>query len=251
MSLTPLPDAKVALVWTDSRHVNHQETKDTPKKTSHYQLMAAILEKDRTIGKEITLDSDVCSCCRAYSDAAGNDLMTVYRDHLPGEVRDISAVRWNQNGVLHASPVHDDHWVIEGCPSNGPAISMSSDKAAVAWFSAGDGQGKVRLSIADKAGVFQAPVVIDDHAIGYANTTLLDDGSAMVSWRSNAGPEEKMMAARITPDGRLQRQTLIASGSFPRWPSNYVALQKAGDDVFFAWTDPVKKKVRLVGLKPY
>lgn len=250
MSLTPLPEAKVALVWTDSRFVNHDETKNSAQNTSRYQLMAAILEKNLTISKELTLDSDVCSCCRAFTDASGNELMTVYRDHLPGEIRDISAVRWNKNGVAQAAQVHDDHWVINGCPANGPAVSMSREKAGVIWFSAGDGQGKVKFSFAEHGGAFRAPVLIDDHASGYANTTLLDDGSAMVSWRSNAGLEEKLMTARIMPDGRMQSQTLIASGGFPRWPSNYVAVQNAGDNVYFAWTDSAKKKVRLFSLKP-
>jgi len=45
MSLTPLPDAKVALVWTDSRFVNHNETPTSTHKTSRYQLMATILTK--------------------------------------------------------------------------------------------------------------------------------------------------------------------------------------------------------------
>jgi hypothetical protein len=145
--------------------------------------------------------------------------MTVDRDHLQGEIRDISAVRWSPNGVIKASPVHNDHWVINGCPSNGPSVAMSGDKAAVAWFN----QGKVQFGFADKGGAFQTPVVVDDHAIGYTNTVMLDDGSAMVGWRSNAGAEEKLLAARITPDGRIQDRTLI----------------------------PVKKKVRLVFLKAF
>jgi hypothetical protein len=128
---------------------------------------------------------------------------------------------------------------------------MSGDKAAVAWFSAGDGQGKVKLGFADNGNNFQAPVVVDDHAVGFTNAVLLDDGSAMLSWRSNAGAEEKLLAAKITPDGRIQDRTLIHSGSFPRWPSNYAALQKIGNAVFVAWTDPVKKKVRLVFLKAF
>jgi hypothetical protein len=40
-------------------------------------------------------------------------------------------------------------------------------------------------------------------------------------------------------------RTTVFRGSFARWPSNYLGLEKIGNEVFIAWTDPVKKKVRL------
>ncbi|MEQ1560745.1 MAG: exo-alpha-sialidase, partial [Methyloglobulus sp.] len=62
MSFAPMPEDRLALVWTDSRFVNHDETETFPIKTSRYQIMAAILDKDGRIGNEMTLDNDVCSC---------------------------------------------------------------------------------------------------------------------------------------------------------------------------------------------
>lgn len=79
---------------------------------------------------------------------------------------------------------------------------------------------------------------------------LLDDGSVIVAWRSNAGPEEELLVARVTPGGQVTERTTVFRGSFARWPSNYLGLEKIGNEVFIAWTDPIKKKVRLavVGL---
>ena len=248
MSLAPLPDAGLALVWTDSRHVIHDDSKAAGKKTSRYQLMATLLNKDWQASKEITLDDDVCSCCRSYSDVRNSELVTVYRDHLKGEIRDISAVRWNRNGVIKSTPVHDDHWVINGCPSNGPSVDLSGQQAVVAWFTAGDGKGRVRVSFSADGGKFKSPVEVDDNAIGYANALLLDDGSALVSWRSNAGPEEELMVARVTSGGEVSNRTKVHRGSFARWPSKYLGMEKIGNEVFIAWTDPVKKKVRLAAV---
>lgn len=63
MSLTPLPGARIALVWTDMRDAGH-------KKNDRYRLMATVLAKNqRRAGKETTLDGDVCSCCRVYTAA--------------------------------------------------------------------------------------------------------------------------------------------------------------------------------------
>jgi len=248
MSLAAMPDANMALVWTDSRHVNRDEDPKAAHKTSRYQVMAAILGKDGEVGKEMVLDNDVCSCCRVYTDAENDGLVTVYRDHLKGEVRDISAVRWQPGGVLNSSPVHDDNWVINGCPSNGPSVDLSNNRAVVAWFSAGDGNAKVSLSFAADNKPFNPPIVVDDHAVGFTKALLLDDGSALVVWRSNAGPEEELMLAQVTPEGKISHRKTLFRGGFPRWPSNYLSLEKIGNEAFIAWTDPVKKTVRLVAV---
>jgi hypothetical protein len=248
MNFTTLPDNRLALVWTDSRHVNHDEKETDNVKTSRYQMMGTVLSNDGQVGQEMTLDDDVCSCCSAYTHAAGQELMTVYRDHLKGEIRDISAVHWRNGNVLSKTPVHDDHWVINGCPSNGPTVDLTDEKALVSWFSAGSGKPKLQLGFADGTGAVKAPIVVDDHAIGYGKAVLLDDGSALTAWRSNAGTEEELLVARISPQGQILSRSLIERGSFPRWPSNYIGLEKAGDKAFVAWTDPVKKAVRLAAV---
>lgn len=248
MNFATLPGNRVALVWTDSRFVNHDEKQTDKVKTSRYHMMATVLANDGQVGQELTLDDDVCSCCSAYTHAAGEELMTAYRDHLKGEIRDISAVRWSKGNVVSKTPVHNDHWVINGCPSNGPTVDFTDEKALVTWFSAGSGKPKHQLIFADGTGAFKTPIVVDDHAIGYGKAVLLDDGSALTAWRSNAGPEEELLVARVSPQGQVISKNLIERGSFPRWPSNYVGLEKVGDKAFVAWTDPVKKTVRLAAV---
>jgi hypothetical protein len=245
MSFAPMPEDKLALVWTDSRAVNHDETETSAIKASRYQIMANILDKDGHIGKEMTLDNDVCSCCRVYTDAEGDELMTVYRDHLKGEIRDISAVSWQDGRINKQFPVHNDHWVINGCPSNGPSVDLTQDSGVITWFNGGDGKGKFWLGFTSE-GAIKLSVVVDDHAIGFGKAKLLDDGSALVAWRSNVGFEEELVVAQVTPTGEINNRKVIYHGSFPRWPSNYIGLETVGNQVYIAWTDPVKKQVRLV-----
>jgi len=247
MSFAPMLDGKLAFAWTDSRFVNHDERKDAPVKTSRYQVMAAVLDKNGNVGNELTLDNDVCSCCRAYTAADGDQVMTVYRDHLPGEIRDISAVSWQPGKTHHQFLVHDDHWVINGCPSNGPSVDFKDGKGVIAWFSAGDGKGKFTLGFtaSDKKAI-QLPILVDDHAVGFGKAKLLDNGSALVAWRSLVGSGEELVVAQVTPQGNVEKRQVVYRGGFPRWPSNYLGLEAINDKAYIAWTDPVKKQVRLV-----
>ena len=243
MSLTALPDARIALVWTDMR-----ETGDS-KKNDRYQLMATILAKgQQSAGTELRLDDDICSCCRASTSAEGENLLTVYRDHRQGEIRDTGAVRWRADGKVEALSVPGDGWRIEGCPSNGPSVDMSASSVALAWFSAADDKGRVKVAFSTNGGKnFTKPLEIDDDARGYVNIALLSSNIALVSWRKRAGPEDELRIAKVTTDG-IGQQVVIYQGDFPGWPSKYPSMLVLDHQAFVAWTDPIRKKVRLVAV---
>lgn len=247
MSLKALSNGKLALVWTDMRHTS--TAKDHDKKADRYQLMATVIDKQWRAGDDITLDNDVCSCCSVFTDAQGDDLVTVYRDRRAGEIRDTSAVRWNPKSVNSPILVHEDHWHIEGCPSNGPAVSLSKTHAAVAWFSAADGHGRVKLSFShNRAKHFAAPIEIDTNASGYVNALLLNKNAALVIWRGRVGAEDELRIAKVSQNGKITQQTTLYKGSFPKWPSRHLSLERIGNTAFIAWTDPLLKKVRLVAI---
>ncbi|MCK9608485.1 MAG: exo-alpha-sialidase [Methylomonas sp.] len=245
MSLTALPDRRLALVWTDMRHVSPDSTAD--KKYNRHQLMATVIDKDWLPSPEITLDADVCSCCSSYTATLADTLVTVYRDHLPGEIRDISAVRWTPFGNIQSTLVNSDGWVINGCPSNGPSVDMSPTHTVAAWFSAADGKGRVKVAFSeDSAAHFESPIELDNNASGYANALLLDDGSALAGWRGRAGPQDELKIGKVSKSGKLSRQTTVYRGGFPKWPSKHLAMTRIGQQAFMAWTDPQQKRVRLV-----
>lgn len=97
-----------------------------------YRLMATVADGNGTPGRERLLDGDICSCCSVGSAAQGQEVLTVYRDHRAGEVRDIAVVCWGQDGSTVPRLLHDDRFVINGCPSNGPAIARQQSRAVSA-----------------------------------------------------------------------------------------------------------------------
>jgi hypothetical protein len=240
MSLAPLDQGRAALLWTDSRR---------RKSADRYQLMAAVIDRNGKAGPETTVDEDVCSCCETGLAAQGDDWLAVYRDHLQGEVRDIALAR-SQAGKLEKRSVHEDHWVIAGCPSNGPAVDWRGSRAAVAWCTLADGVGRVKLAFSQDGGksVIEPPLELDANANGYVNVLLLDDGSALAVWRGRAGPEEELRLARVHPGGRIDGRATLLRGEFPPWPSRHIGLARAGKEIYVAWTDSASSKVRMFTL---
>lgn len=235
MSVAPLDDGGFALVWTDKRDANR------------YRLMATLIRADGRASAEKTLDPDVCSCCETHTASNGNTLLTTYRDHLAGEVRDIALTRWNSKGVDSNGIVHADGWVIEGCPSNGPVVASRDARTMVAWFTAAGGVGRVKAAFSsDRGAHFDTPVELGTDANGYVDARLLEDGSAVVAWRGRTGPEEELRVARIRSDGTVLGRASLHRGGFPRWPSRHLSLAQAGDQIYVAWTDAAERRVRLI-----
>ncbi|MGH3976787.1 MAG: hypothetical protein ACRDS9_26240 [Pseudonocardiaceae bacterium] len=246
MSPSALADGKLALIWTDQRGI-----RQLPQGGSEgsYRLMATVVDGNGTPGPERLLDDDICSCCSVGSAAQGQQVLTVYRDHRAGEVRDITVVRWGQDGSSAPRLLHDDQFVINGCPSNGPAIATWKSRAVAAWFAAPGGQGRAQAAFSTDGGAnFGKPVVLDTDAVGYVDALLLDDGSALVSWRARQAdsPDQKLRVAGVSPHAGVTGTLTVHVGSFDKWPSKYPYMKRAGDHVLLAWTDPEQKRVRVV-----
>lgn len=239
MSLTPLANGQLALVWTDTRNL---------KSDHRHQLMASLIDSTGRLNDEVTLDDDVCSCCETGIAAQGDDWLVAYRDHLPGEVRDIALVG-SRGGHFSRSLVYDDHWVIDGCPSNGPDVAWKGSRVIVAWFSAADGRGRVRAAFSDDNGnTFSPPLELDDNANGYVSVLLTDDGDGIVAWRRRAGSEEALRVAKLGADGASFQRVAVYQGDFPRWPSRHLKLANLADSVYVAWNDLTSNRVRLAQL---
>ena len=70
------------------------------------------------------------------------------------------------------------------CPVNGPALSASGRRVAIAWFTMQQEQGHAFVAFSDDAGrTFGKPVRVDDEmSLGRVDVELLPDGSAAASW---------------------------------------------------------------------
>jgi hypothetical protein len=146
--------------------------------------------------------------------------------------------RHDGDGWLPEVALGEEHWLIEGCPVNGPAVAAQGDDVAAAWFTAADDRPRVRFArSADGGASFAAPLEIDaEGAFGQVAIALLDDATAVVSWWRRASGGRTALAARtVARDGTLGPiQTIVESGTAQ--PLDVPEIARAGDELVFTWT---------------
>jgi hypothetical protein len=247
VSLFPLGSGAAA-VWLDGR--TFAEAADAPA-VKEMQLRFATLEHHRdaaeashasgltVAGAEELLDARICDCCQTAVALPSSGPVVFYRDRSPGEVRDISYTRMVGNQWSTPRPIHEDGWVINACPVNGPAADADGDHVVVAWFTGASDTPRVRVAFStDGAATFGPPIPVDDgQPIGRVDVLFLRNGAALVVWIERVGEDAEIRGRVVDRDGArgesaaLTTTTAGRSGGFPR-------MARMGDDVFLAWTEP-------------
>lgn len=185
------------------------------------------------------VDARSCDCCQTAVAVAAAGPVLVYRDRSPDEIRDIVVARLVDGEWTEGVPVHDDGWLIDACPVNGPAVDAVGSRVAVAWFTAAGDTPRVRVAFSSDSGAtFDAPVDIDlGSPTGRVDLLLLDDRNALVSWLERSDGTAQVLARTVTVDGRLSEPVSIG-GSSPERASGFPRMTRTGDRVIFAWTVP-------------
>ncbi len=202
-------------------------------------------EIDRTI-----VDRDACSCCATDIAETSQGPIAVYRDHEPGEIRDISIVRRVNGTWTSPVPVHRDGWTIAGCPTNGPAVAASGPNVVVAWFTAAGDRPQVLAAFSSDAGAsFAPPVRVDDgDPVGWAGVVMLEDGRTVVSWLERSGGAGHVRLREVSPTTRSEALT-VATAANGR-ATGIPMLARSGHDLIVAWRDGRVKTARVAWPAP-
>jgi hypothetical protein len=238
VSLFPMQEG-IGLVWLDGR--KYAQTGDGGPPSNEMTLRFRQTSGGGS-GPEVLIDGRTCDCCQTDVAVTAEGLVAVYRDRSEGEVRDIYASRWLEAGWSEGIPVHEDGWVIEGCPVNGPAVAALGDQVAVAWFTAPDDAPRVMVAFSQDGGAtFGEPVRIDGgNPAGRVDALMRADGSVLVTWLERTGGETAEVRMRLlTADGtlslprRVTSSTTARASGFPR----VSALPWDPESVLVAWTN--------------
>ena len=232
------------LSWLDGRNA----VMDTASHEDHHgqmTLRAAVLDKQGVKSDEWELDERVCDCCQTTTALTTNGPIVAYRDRSENEIRDVSIVRLINGKWTKPQSIFADNWKIEGCPVNGPRADALDNNLAIAWFSAANKTGEVKVVFSKDGGIsFTQPYRIDEgEAIGRVDLVMLDNNSAMVSWMEGG----IIKAIKIFSDGKKEFPIVISTSTSSR-ASGFPQMTKSGNNIFFAWSDEKEKTIKLATL---
>jgi hypothetical protein len=134
--------------------------------------------------------------------------------------------------------IHNDNWVINGCPVNGPKAATYDNTLAIAWFTAADNIPKVNIVFSKDSGAnFDTPIQIDNgKPIGRVDVALLDKNNALVSWMESTEDAAEIKVIKVNSNGKKQQPVIISSISAARG-SGFPQLEVINDVVYLAWNN--------------
>jgi hypothetical protein len=231
---------RVGFAWLDGRETDPALLEADPDHVRRMTLRYREVAVGAGPESEILLDGRVCDCCQTATTVTDAGPVVVYRDRSEAEVRDIYVTRRVEGAWIEGAPVHEDGWVITGCPVNGPAIDSEGDTVVVAWFTAPKDVPRVKVAFSiDGAASFEAPVVVDDgNPAGRVDVLMLGAGEALVTWLERTGGDAAEVRARFVRAGRVAGVSHTLTSTTSTRPSGFPRVAPLADgSLLLAWTD--------------
>ena len=222
------------ITWLDGRNTIGKKLEGDHKPMTI--RFAEITDKGDVI-KESELDASTCDCCQTSIAITNDGPIVVYRDRSEKEVRDIYSVK-NINGTWEKpNAVHDDGWIINGCPVNGPKVAVNSKNLAVSWFTVSNNHPLVNVSFSKNNGnSFGAPLKVNDHdAIGRVDVAFLNDEEVIVSYMEVDDIGTYLRIKKVSFDGKISEPITISKIDGGR-NTGVPQLEIIDSEIFIVWT---------------
>ena len=239
VSLLPWKDGFFA-TWLDGRNTaGGHHGHDGHGSGGAMTLRGAFIGVNGTISQDTQLDERICDCCQTAAALLPDGIIVAYRDRTKDEIRDISVVKYTE-GLGWSTPeaISGDNWQIAGCPVNGPSLSSLGHQVALAWFSAPEGEGKVKVKYSEDGGnSFGDPIRLDGgFANGRVDVQWIDQQRLAVLWMEPKAEQDGLMLKILTAAGETLEIHHIATMD-PSRASGFPQLELFENQLYVAWTD--------------
>jgi hypothetical protein len=276
-SLAVTREGEVVVVWLDHRglsadrrrsgaatqeheHAGRATNSDGEARAQLSKLLVAVLgDEPRTHA----ITGGVCYCCKT-SVAAGPDgaLYAAWRHVYAGNLRDVAVAVSSDRGRTFSTParVSEDGWAIDGCPENGPAVSVDGRRRAyVAWPTVvtmpGDREPSMALFLSSSTDAqrftSRQRILAEGVARHPQMATGLNGHVALVWDEEGANATRRVAFAAGTPasDGTAEFTRRVLSDGVR---SAYPVIASSGGEFLVAWTSgaPTDSKIRVRRLVP-
>jgi Cu/Ag efflux protein CusF len=247
-SVTVGPDRVARAAWLDGRR-----DPGTPPHTNPggdydpMHLMFATGNADGRWNAETRLATNVCGCCKTAM-ATGRDgsVYVAFRNIYPGSLRDISFTMSHDGARTFSPPVRvsEDHWMLEGCPDDGPTMALDHDGVVhVVWPTLVQGaQPAIALFHAStRDGVTFTPrqriETLDTPKPSHPQLTADACGALTLVWDETQGSTRRAIMRQLMPlpSGDVRAGELhVISGSHS---AVYPVVVPTSSGLVAAWTD--------------
>lgn len=251
-TLAAMPDGTLLASWIDMRNIKMlppSKPGEEAKSEGFTSLMVASVTADNKAGKEMLVDKDFCECCPPVIAADEEGGLLAYREHLAGNVRDPAVMRISAENFGQSIIVHDDHWVLDGCPSRGPALARLKNTAGIVWLTTVKDKTRIRAAFSNDNGQhFAAPIELElENAVSVSGIAMDSPHSTLVAWTSTSKQGEMTRLARVFDDGRIEHRTTVhalSGGKSYKWPGP--RMTRTNDAIIIGWNDEHDKRLGLV-----
>jgi hypothetical protein len=209
---------------------------------------------------ERELAKGVCYCCKTAL-AAGPDqaIYAAWRHVYPGNLRDIAFAISRDGGRSFSSParVSEDGWVIEGCPDDGPAMTVDAQGVVhLAWPTVIGGEtpeGALLYASTRDGRTFRRPTripTLGSPKPSHPNIAIDRNGRIVVAWDEAIGGRRVAAARELkVASDRVDFGPVVTLA--PEGPAMYPVLAATGAGMLAVWTtggDASVVRVRAVDL---
>jgi hypothetical protein len=184
------------------------------------------------------IDADTCSCCQTTLVSTPKGLLAAYRDHAPGEIRDISVVRLVNGAWTEPKPLNRDGWKINGCPTEGPSAAATAEHVGIAWLTRAQDKPRIQMSLSNNSGQdFGAPQRIDDgNPYGHPAVAVFDRNSFLAVWIERTPKGADLRLRRVWMDGAKSASVRIRGVAAAR-STGLPKVAVTGDQILLVWRD--------------
>jgi hypothetical protein len=187
----------------------------------------------RTFSAGVVVHRDACPCCRTSIAISGDSMVAVAFRSATDNIRDMMVVRSTDRATTFGDPVrvHEDGWVIDGCPHAGGSLAYDADgRLHIAWYTgAQERQGLWHAALAPGGNVFGEPAPLQADGwvpVSQVKLAAAPDGDVWIAWDDRRREQSAVRVTRAVADD-VRASRVLGIGTSP--------AIAAGRDVFVAW----------------
>lgn len=206
--------------------------------------IASSTDGGRTFSPGVVVHPDVCPCCRTSLAVGSDGMVAVAFRSATQNIRDIMVVRSSDGGHTFAEPVrvHEDGWVIDGCPHAGASLAFdSAGRTHIAWYTGAAERQGLWYAVANDDGPFAEPVPIQTGGwvpVSQVKLTAAADGTVWLAWDDRRREQPEVSVARVSDGGMRTLGTTV--------PGHSPAIAGGARTVAVAWQNDSTAAARLL-----